>query len=147
MSSSVCHVQCLHSKVGSYLWGWHASASAGVMRLLAGIMQAETLFSGATWDVWEYVDSSSTVKGCPTTISMLWPGLFSCQRVFRIPISVAKRVALGFFLWLPPPLELGDPASLYLHRVLQKCPFYGLTPYLRPTKMWVVTCWCNVCAM
>lgn len=43
---SVCHVRCLHSEVGSRFWGWHGSASAGVLRLLAGVTQAETLFSG-----------------------------------------------------------------------------------------------------
>lgn len=43
---SVCHIQCLHAEVGSCFWGWHGSVSVGVLRLLAGVTQAETLFSG-----------------------------------------------------------------------------------------------------
>lgn len=147
MIGSVCHIQCLHSKVGSRFWGWHGSASAGVLRLQAGITQAETLFSGPH-EMCENTWSSSTVKGFPPNFCMVWLSLFLCQSGFKIPISVAERISLGFFLWLPPPLELGDSASLSLHRVLMKCPFYGLILTFRPTNvrsgllMWCL-CECN----
>lgn len=57
----------------------------------------------------------------------------SCQRIFKTPILVARAISLGFFL-TPSPLELGDPASLYLHRGVLEMPFYGLIPF-RPTDV------------